>query len=122
MPLPDRPSLEFLRKLAKDRLQEMRRTDPAARLADDQREVAREHDAPSWRALRAEVAKLFDARGLPTTFGGAAVEDVLAYLARDKKRRGNGVPFVLVESPGVVTPGHDVAADQLRSAVEEVAE
>ena len=57
MPLPDRPSLEFLRKLAKDRLQEMRRTDPAARLADAQREVAREHDAPSWRALRAEVAR-----------------------------------------------------------------
>ena len=42
MPLPDRPSLEFLRKLAKDRLQEMRRS---------------EHDAPSWRALRAEVAR-----------------------------------------------------------------
>jgi hypothetical protein len=57
MPLPDRPSLELLEKLAKDRLQEMRRPDPAARLADAQREVAREHDAPSWRALRAEVAR-----------------------------------------------------------------
>jgi hypothetical protein len=26
--LPERPSLEYLKKLAKDRLQELRRTDP----------------------------------------------------------------------------------------------
>ncbi len=57
MPLPDRPSLEFLKKLAKDRLQEMRQTDPTARLADAQRLVAREHGAPSWRAHRAEIAR-----------------------------------------------------------------
>src|SRR5258705_9614459 len=55
MPLPDRPSLEFLKKLAKDRLPEMRRANPAARLADAQLAVAREHDFPSWRALRAEL-------------------------------------------------------------------
>jgi ankyrin repeat protein len=55
MLLPDRPSLEFLKKLAKDRLPEMRRANPAARLADAQLAVAREHDFPSWRALRAEL-------------------------------------------------------------------
>jgi len=55
MPLPDRPSLEFLKNLAKDRLPEMRRANPAARLADAQLAVAREHDFPSWRALRAEL-------------------------------------------------------------------
>ena len=55
MPLPDRPSLEFLKKLAKDRLPEMRRANPAARLADAQLAVAREHDFPSWRALRSEL-------------------------------------------------------------------
>ncbi len=55
MPLPDRPSLEFLKKLAKNRLPEMRRADPSARLADAQLAVAREHGFTSWRALRAEL-------------------------------------------------------------------
>ena len=55
MPLPDRPSLEYLKKLAKDRLQELRRADRSARLAQAQLAVAREHGFPSWRALRAEV-------------------------------------------------------------------
>ena len=73
-------------------------------------------------ALRREVAELLAARGLPTTFGGASVDDVLAYVARDKKRRGDAVPFVLVEAPGAVTPGHEVAPDALRAAIEEVAE
>ncbi len=55
MPLPDRPSLEYLRKLAKDRLQELRRAGATARLADAQLAVAREHGFGSWRALRAEL-------------------------------------------------------------------
>lgn len=55
MALPDRPSLEYLRKLAKDRLPDLRRADPRARLADAQRAVAREHGFASWRALRAEL-------------------------------------------------------------------
>src|SRR3984893_13623169 len=57
MPLPDRPSLEFLKKLAKDRLPEMRRATPSARLADAQLAVAREHGFPGWGALRAELRR-----------------------------------------------------------------
>jgi shikimate kinase/3-dehydroquinate synthase len=72
-------------------------------------------------ALRAEVHGLLEARGLPVQFEGAAVEDVLEYLARDKKRAGGRVPLVLVEAPGAVTPGHEVGADELRAAIEEVA-
>jgi shikimate kinase/3-dehydroquinate synthase len=72
-------------------------------------------------ALRAEVAGLLASRGLPTQFGGASVDDVLQYLARDKKRAGGHVPFVLVEAPGEVTPGHEVDPDDLRAAVAEVA-
>ena len=72
-------------------------------------------------SLRREVAGLLEARGLPTTFEGAAVDDVLTYVARDKKRRDGGVPFVLVEAPGQVSPGHQVGPDELRAAVEEVA-
>jgi 3-dehydroquinate synthetase len=48
------------------------------------------------------------------------VDDVLALVERDKKRSGGRVPFVLVEAPGEVTPGHEVPAGDLRAAVEEV--
>jgi shikimate kinase/3-dehydroquinate synthase len=71
-------------------------------------------------ALRAEVADLLAARGLPLKFSGASVDDVLALVERDKKRAAGRVPFVLVEAPGEVTPGHDVDPDALRAAVEEV--
>ena len=53
--LPERPSLEYLKKLAKERLRELQRTNRAARLADAQLAIAREHGFASWRALKAEV-------------------------------------------------------------------
>jgi shikimate kinase / 3-dehydroquinate synthase len=71
-------------------------------------------------ALRAEVGELLAARGLPLSFQGASVDDVLGLVERDKKRAGGRVPFVLVEAPGAVTPGHDVDDRSLRRAVEEV--
>jgi ankyrin repeat protein/catechol 2,3-dioxygenase-like lactoylglutathione lyase family enzyme len=55
--LPERPSLEYLKKLAKDRLQDLRRTDPTTKLAAAQLAVARELGFPSWRALKAEVER-----------------------------------------------------------------
>jgi shikimate kinase/3-dehydroquinate synthase len=70
--------------------------------------------------LRAEVAELMAAHGLPKTFTGATTDEVLELVERDKKRRGGRVPFVLVEAPGDVSPGHDVQPSQLRAAVEEV--
>jgi shikimate kinase / 3-dehydroquinate synthase len=72
--------------------------------------------------LRAEVAELLSARGLPLRFTGASVDDVLDLVERDKKRSEGRVPFVLVEAPGEVTPGHDVDAAVLRAAVEELHE
>jgi shikimate kinase/3-dehydroquinate synthase len=72
--------------------------------------------------LRTEVADLLRARGLPLAFTGPSVEDVLTMVDRDKKREGGRVPFVLVEAPGEVTPGHDVDPAVLRAAVEEVRE
>ena len=53
-------------------------------------------------------------------FSGASVDAVLELVERDKKRAGGRVPFVLVEAPGLVTPGHDVPPAELRAAVEEV--
>ena len=56
--LPESPNLEWLRKQAKHRLDELRRTKPAARLAEAQLAVAREYGFPSWRALKAHVDSL----------------------------------------------------------------
>jgi hypothetical protein len=53
--LPSRPSLEYLRKLAKDRLPDLRRSNPHAQLADALLAVARDHGFSSWRALKAEI-------------------------------------------------------------------
>jgi shikimate kinase/3-dehydroquinate synthase len=71
-------------------------------------------------ALRAEVGELLAEQGLPLTYSGAAPDVVAAVAGRDKKRAGGRVPFVLVEAPGVVTPGHEVDAEMLRAAIEEV--
>ena len=53
--LPERASLEYLKKLAKDRLQELRRADPRAKLATALLAVAQDHGFSSWRALKAEL-------------------------------------------------------------------
>ena len=52
--------------------------------------------------LRAQVRELLLARGLPVTLGDAAVdvERIVAATARDKKRVGAHVPFVLLDAPG----------------------
>ena len=70
--------------------------------------------------LRAEVAELLAEHGLSSSFSGASTDEVLELVGRDKKRAGGRVPFVLVEAPGDVTPGHDVRAADLRAAIEEV--
>jgi shikimate kinase/3-dehydroquinate synthase len=72
-------------------------------------------------ALRREVADLLAARGLPLRLDGASAEEVAALVSRDKKRTGDSVPFVLVEAPGQVTPGHRVESDLLLAAIEEIA-
>ncbi|HEX5474715.1 MAG TPA: ankyrin repeat domain-containing protein [Vicinamibacterales bacterium] len=67
--LPERPSLEYLKTVAKDRLHEMRRTDGTAKLAAALLSVARDYGFSSWRALKTEVerrrseevARFFDA-------------------------------------------------------------
>lgn len=55
--LPERASLEYLKKLAKERLQHLRREDPRAKLAAALLAVARDHGFASWRALKAEVER-----------------------------------------------------------------
>jgi 3-dehydroquinate synthase len=71
--------------------------------------------------LREQVRQLLLQRGLPVTLAGAPVEDVIEAVARDKKRVGESVPFVLVQAPGEVSIGCEVAPDDLTSAVAELA-
>ncbi len=54
--LPARPSLEQLRKRAKERLAELRATKPQAKLAQAQLSIAREHGFESWPKLVDNVA------------------------------------------------------------------
>jgi catechol 2,3-dioxygenase-like lactoylglutathione lyase family enzyme len=49
--LPVRPSIEQLRKRAKERLTDLRSTNPSAKLADAQFAIAREHGFDSWPKL-----------------------------------------------------------------------
>src|SRR5438067_1143259 len=79
--LPQRPSLEYLKKLAKDRLQELRRTDPRAKLADALVAVARDHGFPSWRALKAEIEER-RRKNFSAFFEACAKGDVDALRAR----------------------------------------
>ncbi|MEA2357481.1 MAG: shikimate kinase / 3-dehydroquinate synthase [Solirubrobacteraceae bacterium] len=71
-------------------------------------------------ALRELVAGLLERAGLPTRLDGAEPEAVAAVTARDKKRTGESVPFVLVRAPGEVTIGNHVGAAELLSAVREL--
>lgn len=71
-------------------------------------------------ALRAEVGALLAAHDLPIQTDGVDVDAVVEATARDKKRTGGSVPFVLVHAPGDVRPGAAVADRELRLAVREL--
>src|SRR3990172_10019864 len=65
--LPERASLEYLKQVAKERLQTTRQQDPHARLSAAQLAVARDHGFPSWRALKAEVDRRQAPARIPTS-------------------------------------------------------
>jgi len=56
--LPEHPDLDWLRKQAKRLLKELRETNPSARLADAQFDLAKRYGFSSWRALKAHVDTL----------------------------------------------------------------
>jgi ankyrin repeat protein len=55
LPLPDAPSLDWLRKQAKRTLSELRKKNPTAKLADAQFDLAKQYGFSSWRALKAHI-------------------------------------------------------------------
>ena len=56
--LPARPSLEYLKKLAKQQVAVLRRGGKTASLASAQLALARKYGFPSWRKLKAHVERL----------------------------------------------------------------
>jgi shikimate kinase/3-dehydroquinate synthase len=72
--------------------------------------------------LRAQVGELLLAHELPVTLADTAidVEQIVAATARDKKRVGAHVPFVLVQAPGDVVTGCEITDADLRAAVAEL--
>ncbi|MGH9203614.1 MAG: ankyrin repeat domain-containing protein, partial [Vicinamibacterales bacterium] len=56
--LPDAANLDWLRKQAKRRLEQLREANPAAQLADAQFDLAKQYGFSSWRALKAHIDSL----------------------------------------------------------------
>jgi shikimate kinase/3-dehydroquinate synthase len=73
-------------------------------------------------ALREQVRELLRQRDLPVTLEGTELQDVLRAVARDKKRLGESLGFVLVSEPGDAQIGCEIAPEELRGAVAELAQ
>ncbi|HEY8166532.1 MAG TPA: ankyrin repeat domain-containing protein [Gemmatimonadaceae bacterium] len=56
--LPDAPNLDWLRKQAKRQLSELKKSNPQAKLAQAQFDLAKQYGFPSWRALKDHVDSL----------------------------------------------------------------
>jgi len=67
--------------------------------------------------LRSQVAELLGAHGLPTRAEGLDIAAVASATQRDKKRVGDSVPFVLLDAPGAVRYGAEVAGQRLEAAL-----
>ncbi len=70
--------------------------------------------------LHGAVREMLLARGLPVQLQGAGADEVVEATARDKKRVGLRVPFVLLRAPGEPLIGCEVAESELRGAVSEL--
>jgi 3-dehydroquinate synthetase len=55
-----------------------------------------------------------------TLWGDVDVDAVVRAVARDKKRLGARVPFVLLDAPGAVRVGCEVPEEDLHAAVAEL--
>src|SRR5215470_7809882 len=115
MPLPDRPNLEYLKKLAKDRLHELKRANPSAQLADAQLAVAREHGFASWRKLRAHLDPLAAPRLAPTDAAPELVEEFFGAVNRgDEAALGR----MLATEPSLVNARHPDGTTPLLAAAD----
>ena len=84
--LPDTPDLDWLRKQAKRRLQELRHTTPTAKLSEAQFALAKDYGFPSWRAMKSHIDSLtVDGQIIDAARNGRAA-DLAALLDRHPDR------------------------------------
>lgn len=108
--LPERPSLDYLKKLAKERLRELRKAKPATQLAAAQLAVARDYGFASWRALKVEVDRR-RAPALAAFFAACRAGDAAALralleaepaLARERDEEGSTALHAAIAHPECV--------------------
>ncbi len=101
--LPARPNLEYLKNEAKRRLHAQRATQPAAKLAEVQHQVAREYGFANWRDLKVNVERIGALPGSAEERAGMG--DWIAVLPGDSRvalhiRLEDGAPVVALDMPG----------------------
>ena len=69
-------------------------------------------------SLREEVADILGRHGLPGSFRGPSVDELLRAAALDKKRRAGRQNLVLLRAAGDVATGCEVSPSALREAIE----
>lgn len=84
-PLPDRPSLEYLKKEAKDLLRSLQQQRLDAKLADAQHALARQYGFASWPRLKKHVEGPTSAATATSPFAGTWK----ANLAKSKRHPAN---------------------------------
>jgi ankyrin repeat protein/uncharacterized glyoxalase superfamily protein PhnB len=93
---PERVSLEYLKKLAKERLRELRVKHSGTKLAAAQLEIAREHGFGSWRAMKAEVGR---------RLGG----DTALFFEACTRGDADAIRGLLARDPGLVRAANPAA-------------
>jgi len=112
--LPDAPSLEWLRKQAKQRLARLQVTDPDAQLAAAQFELAKEHGFASWRALKSHIEALTIDGQLFTAAERGEVDALKALLdAHPEKLAVRKPPYEWTLLHVAAQKGHLAAVDLL---------
>jgi ankyrin repeat protein len=117
MPLPDRPNLEYLKKLAKEKLQDLQRAEASARLADAQLAVAREHGFASWRKLRAHLDALRPP-GEPSGRAGLPQEQIEEFYGAINRDDEATVERMLSVEPELVNARHPDGTTPLLAAAD----
>jgi ankyrin repeat protein len=112
--LPDAPNLDWLRKQAKRRLDELRKANPAAKLADAQFDLARQYGFTSWRALKAHVDSLTAEGQLFDAAKNGDVERLVALLdAHPEKLQARNKPYEHTMLHVAALAGHREVVDLL---------
>jgi ankyrin repeat protein len=105
---PNRPSLEYLRKLAKQQVAALRRQGKTASLAETHLALARKYGFPSWRKLKAHVEEAEQqAASEGAAALGAALSDFDHAMQAITSRETSALGQLLSAEPGLVNrTGH----------------